>query len=451
MGGKKMDSIADIKRKVLLISTLYSSSMIIYSTLPRIIVVAMSFAYLVVIILLLKKQFKTKETLFITSICLLPTSFVSLVATSTSQFPFSWYHIITILLFLMTCMFQRINRVYFIILITFTTFSGISSLLTPSFSDAIKQVLTILLFLVSFIIGASFTGTKDDSFKLFSADALLYSCVSLGVQIIIQRGVVIMRGLDVGHHSAMGQGRTAYAGLMGDYSFATLYLAIGCMLTLVYYLEYKKFTTIQFVGYEIFLIVSILCVTSRTGLAAFAVIIIAYLLSHSNQFNAKIIFIIISGCAMIPFIINRLENARGNQSLVDSSGRIEQYWQALSAFESHPLFGVGFGLVNLKQTTGLGVPHNFFVQYLLQMGLVGTVIIVAFFVFYLKKYYQKSDPLKWLFWLVVIGAMFIPDIASSRFFGVIIILTMIGDKRDEKETSRENCIQNEKSVYTAKV
>ena len=111
-----MDSIADIKRKVLLISTLYSSSMIIYSTLPRIIVVAMSFAYLVVIILLLKKQFKTKETLFITSICLLPTSFVSLVATSTSQFPFSWYHIITILLFLMTCMFQRINRVYFIIL-----------------------------------------------------------------------------------------------------------------------------------------------------------------------------------------------------------------------------------------------------------------------------------------------------------------------------------------------
>lgn len=444
-----MDSIADVKRKVLLISTLYSSSMIMYSTVPRIIVMAMSFLYLVVIVLLLKKQFKTKETLFITSICLLPTSFVSLIATSTSQFPFSWFHIITIILFLLICAVEKISIVYWVLSIAFMAFSGISSLIVPLFFDALKQTLTILLFLVSFIIGASFANNGNYAFKYFSADALLYSCISLGFQIIIQRGVVIMRGIDVGHHIAMGQGRIAYGGLMGDYSFATLYLALGCMLALVYYVDYKKFSTVQFVIYEAFLLFSILCVTSRTGLVAFALIVVIYLLRHVNQLNSKFIFIIISGCIAIPFIINRLELARGNQSLVDSSGRLEQYWQALSAFKTHPFFGVGFGLSNLKQATGLGVPHNFFIQYLVQIGLVGTTIIVSFFVTYLRNYYQKLDPLKWLFWLVAIGAMFIPDIASSRYFGIIIIITMIGDKQNhENETSRETCIQNAKGVYT---
>lgn len=442
-----MNLVSDIKRRVILISTLYSSSMILYSVLPRYLIMVIAFLHLIIVISLLKKLFKIKETLFITSICLLPTSFVSLIATSTSRFPFSWFHIITILLFLIICASGKMNQVYFMLLTTFLTFGCISSLFVPLFSDAIKQVLTIFLFLVSFIIGESFVGNTNQNFKLFSADMLLYSCISFGLQIIIQRGVVMTHGIDVGHHIAMGQGRIAYAGLMGDYSFATLYLAVGCMLTLVYYLDYKKISVIQFILYELFLVFSILCVTSRTGLVAFTIILVIYLLRHANRINNKIIFIIISSCVMIPYIITRLVSVRGNQSLVDSSGRLEQYIEALSYFEQNPFLGVGFGLSNLKMATGFGVPHNFFVQYLLQIGILGTLIIIVFFVVYLKKYYWKSDPLKWLFWLVVIGAMFIPDIASSRFFGVVIIITMIGDKNTyENEASRETRIQNEKGI-----
>ncbi len=442
-----MSTITNVKGKVIAISTLFSSSMIIYSLLPRFFVIGISVLFLFVIGLILKKQYEIKESLFVLSICFLPTSFVSVLGTSTSQFPFSWFHILTILLFLL-CASERLNQKYFLLLMLFLSFASLRAFMAPQFSDAIKQVLTIVLFLVSFIIGSSFVGDNHGKFKEFSADILLSSCFSLGLQIIIQRGMVMTRGVDIGHHIAMGQGRVAYGGLMGDYSFATLYLAIGCVLTLVYFLDYQRISAISFILMELFLLFSILCVTSRTGLVAFAATVLLYLIRHINRLNKRITFLILSGFLIVPIVLSRLASVRGNQSLIDSSGRLDNYIKALSYFKGSPLWGVGFGLSNLYAATGLGVPHNFFVQYLLQIGIVGTAIIVAFFVVYLDKYYQKGDPLKWLFWLVAIGAMFIPDIASSRYFGIIIIITMIGEKQShENEAGRENRVQNEKSIY----
>lgn len=442
-----MSSLTNVKGKVIIISTLFSSSMIIYSLLPRYFVIGLSVLFLIVIGLILKKQYEIKESLFVLSICFLPTSFVSVLGTSTSQFPFSWFHILTILLFLI-CTLEKLNQKYFLLLMLFLSFGCVRSFMVPQFSDAIKQVLTIVLFLVSFIIGSSFACDNHGMFKEFSADILLSSCFSLGLQVIIQRGMVRTRGIDVGHHIVMGQGRVAYGGIMGDYSFATLYLAIGCVLTLVYFLDYKRISAISFIFLELFLLFSILCVTSRTGLVAFAAIVLLYLIRHINRLNKRIVFLILSGCLIVPIVLSRLVSARGNQSLIDSSGRLDNYLRALSHFKDSPLCGVGFGLNNLYAATGLGVPHNFFVQYLLQIGIVGTAIIVAFFVVYLGNHYQKGDPLKWLFWLVAIGAMFIPDITSSRYFGVVIIITMIGEKQNhENEASRKNSVQNEKSIY----
>ncbi|HFM7253030.1 TPA: hypothetical protein ACG92L_002418, partial [Enterococcus faecium] len=67
----------------------------------------------------------------------------------------------------------------------------------------------------------------------------------------------------------------------------------------------------------------------------------------------------------------------------------------------------------------------FFIQYLLQTGIIGTLIILSGFFKFTYEELKKSGCYKWLFLMIVVGAMFIPDIVSSRFLYAIVVLCMI--------------------------
>ena len=62
-------------------------------------------------------------------------------------------------------------------------------------------------------------------------------------------------------------------------------------------------------------------------------------------------------------------------------------------------------------------------QYILQIGFVGTGLLISLLFIYSLNYFFHGGLSKWLVLLVFIGAMFIPDIVSSRYLGVLIILT----------------------------
>ena len=423
-----MDKKKNIKT-IIFVSLLYSSSLIFYSRLPIIITIVVSFFYVCFLYIRLLRNYNNKETLYLCSILLIPTSTVSIIGLSCSMFPLSWFHILVIILFIKVVLQERVKKFYFALLSFFIGYVTVLSFITDNVFEAFKQILTISLFLSSFIIGVAIK--KEPSNDLLETSVAFYICstISFGVQIILQWTFINRIGIIIGHYGIMGRGRIAYAGLMGDYSFATLYLATGIMMALICYLDWSKINIIELISIEIFLLFTIIIVTSRTGIVAFAIVLVAYSLYHLKSIGRKTITLIAIGFTSIPIVVNRLLSVRGGQDLLDSSGRLPNYSQAISYFLKNPIWGVGLGVKNLTGRFNIGLPHNFFIQYLLQMGIIGTVVLLLFFGEFIINDINKNSTIKWVFWIVAVGSMFIPDVFSSRFYYVIVIMCMLPEYR----------------------
>ena len=212
---------------------------------------------------------------------------------------------------------------------------------------------------------------------------------------------------------------------MGDYSFATIYLAAGCMIVLIQFMDWRRIRFFRFLIEEAFLIISMLAVTARTGWAALAIILLVYFLRNIRRINWKTALLLLLGVVAVPAVLNELIISRVGQNLLDASGRFENFRIAWEVIQEYPVFGVGLGSEILKNNYNIGLPHNFFIQYQLQIGFVGLCIVLAFFIEFLRKNYVKNNAIKWVFWLIVVSSMFVPDIFSSRFYYVIIIVCML--------------------------
>ncbi len=416
----------------MLVSIIYSSTMVFYSRIPSVIVMCLGVLYLLFLYYNLRQLFNRQETLFLCSVFLVPTSTISILGTSYSSFPLSWFHVLVLLLFLRLFISAKANRTYFCLLFICVGYLVILAFFGSSIFDAMKQVLTITLFLLSFPIGASLSKHPSQSLLVTAADAFVCSSVAFGAQVFLQRAFISSSGIVIGHYTVTGQGRYSYAGLMGDYSFATVYLAAGCMITLIAFMDWGRIRLFRFMILEVFLLAATLAVTARTGLAALAIILVIYFLRNLRRINWKTTLLLVLGILAVPVILNELIILRVGQSLLDSSGRFVTYQKALNLIIMRPLFGVGLGIENLYEGYHMGLPHNFFMQYLAQIGIVGTLLVLSFFIVYLRKSLVRANEMKWVFWLIVVSCMMIPDIFSSRFFYVIIILCMLPAYRRRK-------------------
>ena len=132
-----------------------------------------------------------------------------------------------------------------------------------------------------------------------------------------------------------------------------------------------------------------------------------------------------------PFILINLMKGRTGQNLIDSSGRVANYIRSWKLFCAKPIFGYGLGLNNLYLKTKLSVPHNFFIQYLVQLGLIDTMCLCYCFIVFIKESFREKSLGKWMFWMTAIGAMAIPDIVSSRFLFCIIVLCMASPNNEK--------------------
>ncbi len=410
--------------KTVYISTMYSGIMVLSSLFSPTIVLAFNAVYVVWLFNKIRRYFMTRETIFLCSILFIPTSTISILGTSTAQFSFSLFHLFVIILFFCIIINRYVNKEYLLLVVLFFSYGVFQSFIAPDWFDAAKQLLTILLFLFSFIIGSFFKKNSTYGFASMAQKLYLFGTISVGIQILVQKSVISITGKIIGHYATMGGSRIAYAGLMGDFSFATLFLASGCMLLLVRYLEYHNIGLLPFIIGELFLAYCSLVVTSRTGIVALGIVVVLYVCKNWNKFGWKFAIMIIGMIAVMPLALNILLASRSGQNLFDSSGRIENYKIAIQLFCRNPLLGVGLGLKHLLNDYGILVPHNFFIQYLLQIGFLGTIIMLLFYLIYLINDFDWKNPMRWIFWLIVIGSMFIPDIFSSRFYYAIIVICM---------------------------
>lgn len=409
------------KNVYLTINLIFSTLMIFYEFFSSVLVMFVSFFFVIWSVIYLKKRMCFFLALVYTSIAMIPTSFISIIGDSTETFPLAWYHILVILLVFFYVKREKVDRVYLIGLIVFFIYALTTSLLQLDIVDAIKQILMISLFLCSFLIGKSCIMKTDKRKFFFLYRLYTVGAMSVAIQVLIQYFVLNNIRFAIGHVGFFLQ-RIAYGGLMGDFSFATTYIATGVMAVFLEYFEYRSITLKKFLMLELILISGMVTVTARTGIYALAITISLYFLMCLKHFKMRYLLIIVAAFLVVPSIIEILMANRSSQTLLDDSGRTSQYIIATKYWIENILFGIGFGLKNLQRECGIIVPHNFFIQYLLQGGMIGLILILLPFAKFIKGMVRKVDSSIWLFILVCISSMAIPDIVSSRFFYAIIIL-----------------------------
>ncbi|MDN7226432.1 O-antigen ligase family protein [Planococcus sp. N064] len=354
----------------------------------------------------------------------IPTSFVSILGTSYGTLPITWFNITVLIIFILI-IFSKIRLNFFMFGLFLIFIFGLLSL-TQSIDqlDALKQLLTIILFIISILIGEFLIKYSVKEYNEKLKEYYLLSVFVFALMVVLQK-IMMDIGIAVGYYSFLGSNREVYAGLFNDYSFATLYVATGSIILLIDYIDKKRISTFFFIFGEAVLLLTMLVINSRTGLVSLLLTAILFLLYKIIKGKLKAIFFLPLFLISIPILVAKTIENRGGQSFVEGSGRIELLFQAFEVFTQAPFLGVGFGLNNLYLKTGMHVPHNLFAQYLVQFGLIGFSIFFSILIIFFVKYFKYKSDYLWVILTVFIGAMLIPDIVSSRFLSVLIILTII--------------------------
>lgn len=162
-------------RLPLLVSIIFTSLMVFYSRIPTIAVTGICAVYGFYMFLSIHKHFDLTETVFLCSIMFIPTSTISIIGTSYSSFPLSWFHLSVIILFLIVAFTTKIKGKYFFLTFIFVCYVGAMALMSNNTYDAMKQVLTITIFLVSFIIGSSMSKTSSNGLLETATDFYIIS------------------------------------------------------------------------------------------------------------------------------------------------------------------------------------------------------------------------------------------------------------------------------------
>ena len=409
-----------------LIVVIFASSLIIFSRVMNKIVVATFLLFFIASsIMYWKKRTTFLTSLMLTAIACLPMSFISILGTKTSSFPLSWFHVLIIFIGIYIFVRFGVNTVYLLIISIICAYLFVSSMFQPYVIDSLSQLLVIIMFLCSFLICDFYArNTHIQNTYLLAYKVYLASVLGFSLQVIFQYIAFNLCGIDLGRTAEMAQ-RTAYAGTFGDYSFASLFIATGILAMIIYYFNYRNGSLFLFIINEMLFFLALLITSARTGIVAFILTFMAFIIFRIKKINLFYLILIIIFGFGIPFYFKLLMASRGgNQSVLDGSGRTATYIMSFKYILKNPLFGNGLGAKNLFLNTGLiTFPHNFFLQYILQIGFVGTGLLISLLFIYSLNYFFHGGLSKWLVLLVFIGAMFIPDIVSSRYLGVLIILT----------------------------
>lgn len=379
-------------------------------------------------------KFKMSQSLFWTIIMIsnIPMSFRSIIGVDYSRFPLTWFSLAIIVLFCTSIRRGIRISLPLLSLVLFTAFFLISELFSNGFGffDAFKQYFNIVLLLMTLVSADSlkcYFNTED-----LQIIDLCYLCgvFSFAVVIIVQYIQYYYLNI-VSGYIGIWANRQSYAGTFSDFSFASVYLATGCLYVFISVAE-KRNSFIKFVVMESVLLVALLLVNARTGVMAFVVTIGLYIIKELIRLKRSAVLLLFLSIPFIIFVVEKMVNNRGGQSFLDGSGRGETYIEGLNSFFIRPLLGIGFGVSNYSEYTQTTIPHNMIVQFLAQFGLIGSSILAAGFIPLIKLFFVHGNTaIKWMLVLGFVASMLIPDIASSHYFSALAFISVIGEKNIE--------------------
>jgi len=372
-------------------------------------------------------KFTLKATIIRAIIYSIPTSFYNIMGTDYGTLPISFFNLFSLLL-LMVVMAKWIVRKTIRIkkpLIAYLLFGLMILLIIPtaySFDifNATKQYMNVVLFCI-LTLTALVTFVPPGIVNKLTKDYLgvaIVTTVGLVTQIIVYKSM----GAAYGKLDVMGGMRTAYGFLFSDYSFLSLYLSSAALLTVTLML-YNRKLNLSLIFCSVFLVYGSILTTARTGMVALLCALVFYGVIMFVRRPLITLSIMVALVLASGFYLDYSTHQR--QDLISSSGRLAGYSVGIEELKNKPLSGTGLGVQAYKERFGIAIPHNIIIQYSVQGGLFSGLIVILLLITLLVVVYKDAHVLFLPIATVIIGAQFIPDIFNSRFFPVMLMLSLI--------------------------
>lgn len=262
-------------------------------------------------------------------------------------------------------------------------------------------------------------------------------------------------------------------GLVGNYQFAGMMMSISFGLILIdYYFEKGNFNTFALILTFLALLSSGKRMFSFLALLSY---IIIYLFSIDSSKRKKflgltilVIISVIISYIFIPSVRLVVQRVAEYSNDTTYNGRSYFWDAALDIYNNHKLKGIGMGtfsknfdvyyhrLGNMEAFDA----HNIYIQMLAEIGIVGELLFISFFIISLiktlklyKKIKEKKEKEKLYvlcyslylqLWFIIYGFTGNPLYGASQFFFYITaVAMMISVKNDNLKINKKKVVQNE--------
>jgi O-antigen ligase len=223
----------------------------------------------------------------------------------------------------------------------------------------------------------------------------------------------------------------------------------------IYYIIFKK-KDYKYILLLLILFFSLLFSQTRSAWTAFILISLFFIAKYMNIKKGLIVItvsliaiLILEKYVDISIIQNIINNRIQNGIDTGGSGRKEIWIDGIKLFKEKPILGYGIGTfpyVFQRKYIPDGnflrgefrAPHNIYLSILVEFGLIGLIVIVLIFIYYLLKikniYMKNSFDLKEFFYLNLMSYSaigFFLDILYRKYFWYIFIILIYIKKRNK--------------------
>jgi len=379
----------------------------------------------------LRKKSTLNEVFTICLILTLPFSFSPLVGSS-------FFSLFIVIQFIFICVLITRNfsskknqliqilgviLLLFCLIVYFLNQSIYPNILVETFIKTLLFLLIIVMALIKLKI-SSFTVWPIMRFYVFAG------CVA-GSMVLIQYLFFKFLGINyLGVQNQFGKFRIGFAGLFYDYSIASIYLSSVSLilfyglLTKQYIIDYRWSIIMLF-----FTMATSVLTSGRSGIVAFFIAIF-FLLIYLRNIKIIVISLIVS----LPLIktILYIYSLNRTTNLSNDSGRLDNYLNALNYFYKNPWFGAKF--LGFNETSKSMLPHNFILDFLVQYGIVFTLLLLFFLIVLWFKGLKKQPILFFLFLLMLVGGNFHASFINTHYI-IIPLILIIGTINNNENIS----------------
>ena len=353
-------------------------------------------------------------------------SWMNILGEPTSSLQLPWFYIIGVLcigytLFNFSKVFDKqVNAPFMILFICTIVISIFPLFSSPSITEALKEFIMIMFFLLMLFVGFLFCDTMSEETREHVFNSYTWCVFITSVFLILQYFIYHTFGIplfnfEIGEY--IGNATASAALLMGDPSSATIMLGSAVFIC-ISRIE-KKINIPYNVACLLTIVIGMALTSRRTSIVALIIVLALYSFFHFKGPAKKILTLMLFGVLCV-IMINYLLISRPVDDLsmyLYDNERFANYIRTLEVSLKHP-FGVGYDTIHSNSfMTDNIAPHLTTLRWLLMGGYWFAIPMVSIVILTWNNARKKNlSTESWIIFYSFFASCFIPDIFTARFF-----------------------------------